>query len=181
MAKSFLDISVKKSQLHKNLLNKKKIESIVRSVSVEAIRQGQEVGLKKVVELTPKVSGKVRKSWKASAIRTIRRFTTRGEVFSRAAGARVGETGAKTHFPPRKRIEDWIIQKGVQPKNKNIEPGTERGLRQLGFLIGRKMSQSGIDARLITTKAFQAIQGDLKRISKKVGVKIVSKLKGRRG
>lgn len=182
MAKSFIDIAMKKSQLHKNLLNKKKIESIVRQASIEAIRQSQEVGLKKVVELTEKVSGRTRLSWKISPIRSIRKFTTRGEVFSRSAGARVGETGAKfKSFPPRKKIEDWIMQKGVVPRNPNIDMTKPSGLRKLGFLIGKKIKDDDIKPKEITTKANRAIQDDLKKISKKMGVTITSKLKGRRG
>ena len=177
-----ISLSVKKSKLHKNLQDIKIIEKIIKGASIEAVRQGQIVALKEIRKLTPKVSNRTRLSWKIGPIREIKRFTVRGNVSSSSAGANVLERGAKfTNFPPRNKIEDWIMQKGVTPKDPNIDITTKRGLRQLGFLIGRKMKNDGIQPpRRITTKANVAIQSKLKKISKKLGIDISSRLAGKK-
>jgi len=173
-----ISLNVKKSRLHKTLEDPKIVERIIRDASTEAVKQGQDVAQKKVQELTPLVSGKTRLSWQKGPIRLIKRFTVRGNVFSRSAGANVLERGAKPHFPA-------FLPSGTNPGlgswiEKKLGITDPRRIRQVGFLIGRKFKQVGIRARQITTKANIAILPDLKKISKKLGISISSRLAGRK-
>lgn len=61
------------------------------------------------------------------------------------------EQGTKPHFPPLDAIEDWIRVKKIVPRRD--QQGNLPTVKQLAFLIARKISEDGTPATKIYEKA----------------------------
>ena len=60
------------------------------------------------------------------------------------------ENGASAHWPPPKALEDWAEQK---PVHFTLPDGREMSNKQIAFLVGRKIAESGIEGKHLLEEA----------------------------
>lgn len=66
------------------------------------------------------------------------------------------DKGTAPHWPPREPIEKWINDKGL-PTSDSTGWGDLPTVRELAFLISRKISENGTEARDVFEKAYMTV------------------------